>query len=316
MSIKGLLALGELNEQEGNSAEAQKAYQEALKREPENVQARRSLALLHTRKRELKKAIGNYEILFKNRDEVTSGDCLELALLCWETGNEKKAQEYLSRAISLEPDSPDCLLKIILMGEMRNKEKSAARLLQKISKEVISREVASEYLAASLIERLKYNEAAETLQSSSGKIPERSLSCYCYGMARMGEKKYAEALSAFKKARSLAREKDLLIKGLIYCSMGHIHAEKGNFKTGLAQLTAASTAAGEFLFPAKVDYETARLYALKGESSKALIFLRKSIRAGFNNSMLLKKDPSFDKLRKNSEFIRLSGMIHAPQEQN
>jgi tetratricopeptide (TPR) repeat protein len=300
-------ALAELYAKTGRIRDAVMEAQDILKRDPNNLEARKLLGRIYLRslgdvqagqgsQNVLKLAIDQYEQIIKIEPD-NADDHLLLGRLYFLNNDMQKAESEYKAAVKLEPDSEDAVTQL---AYLYNQEGDTARATQVLSS-----------------------------------IPDATRSAKLYsalGYTFEQQKQYKNAINAYKKAIELDRDNLDAIRGLAenlmndgqtdaaleqykiiadanpedaqtYLHMAEIYRKLGKFDLALDNLKKAGSMVPDSI---EVPYNTAAIYQAQGRYDEAIQILQELLKK------TEKPDTSYTQSEKNNRavFLERLGTIY------
>jgi tetratricopeptide (TPR) repeat protein len=306
-------ALAELYAKTGRIRDAVMEAQDILKRDPNNLEARKLLGRIYLRslgdvqagqgsQNVLKLAIDQYEQIIKIEPN-NADDHLLLGRLYFLNNDMQKAESEYKSAVKLEPDSEDAVTQL---AYLYNQEGDTARATQVLSS-----------------------------------IPDATRSAKLYsalGYTYEQQKQYKNAINAYKKAIELDRDNLDAIRGLAenlmndgqtdaaleqykiiadanpedaqtYLHMAEIYRKLGKFDLALDNLKKAGSMVPDSI---EVPYNTAAVYQAQGRYDEAIQILQDLLKK------TEKPDTSYTQSEKNNRavFLERLGTIYRDNNNN
>jgi tetratricopeptide (TPR) repeat protein len=306
-------ALAELYAKTGRIRDAVMEAQDILKRDPNNLEARKLLGRIYLRslgdvqagqgsQNVLKLAIDQYEQIIKIEPD-NADDHLLLGRLYFLNNDMQKAESEYKAAVKLEPDSEDAVTQL---AYLYNQEGDTARATQVLSS-----------------------------------IPDATRSAKLYsalGYTYEQQKQYKNAINAYKKAIELDRDNLDAIRGLAenlmndgqtdaaleqykiiadanpedaqtYLHMAEIYRKLGKFDLALDNLKKAGSMVPDSI---EVPYNTAAVYQAQGRYDEAIPILQELLKK------TEKPDTSYTQSDKNNRavFLERLGTIYRDNNNN
>ncbi len=290
--------LGKLMNEAGRLEEAEKALRDAVKSEPDSVEARDELGRVLVRQRKPEAALQVFEeILNVNPGHFQAWS--SKAGVCVKLERWKEAVSAYKEAIRLRPDSYQCYYNLAMaLEESCNHDaaidayKTAVRLNPDFTD-------AYNNLGIALSSLGRREEALETYSEAIRRKPEEFSLYFNMGMCFFEEGKYTQAAAAYRNALDLKPD-----ELEIYYYLGAALTELRNYNDAIEAYKSAleiKPSDGELY------YHLAAIYAMLGRYEIAGENLRQAV--GFNESVRedIKLNHAFDGMRGRNEFKKLIG---------
>lgn len=211
-SIPIHMALIGLRQQAGAPLdELQERLVAAIKQSPEALAPRLALVRLYLDNKDTKRALAAAQ-----EGSATIPDNAEMLLALAQvqqaTGDFNQALATAGKAATLQPDSPAPLLR---MAELQLAQKDASAALQTLKKALGSRPDSAQLQAAFVATAARVgrpDEARIALASLQQQFPKNAGLLVLEGDLEMGEKRFAAASKAYRRALSLREDSSLVIK--------------------------------------------------------------------------------------------------------
>lgn len=181
----------------GQTKLANKAWENALKIEPENESAILHLAASHSVENEPEKAIEYWEKFIKQEPDSAEG-YYQLGLIQDRAGNTEKARESFEKSISLRPDYPNAHLALAQIYERERKDYLAGQEYEKYLEYVPDNFSVLSYLGG-LYYKIKNYGAAESTFQKAYKINSKDYNInFWLGVLAAEKKDWTEAIRYFE----------------------------------------------------------------------------------------------------------------------
>ena len=269
--------LTDLYIQSGRLKDAVTEAEDILKREPNNLDARRILGRIYTRmigdtqqgkinEEMLRAATEQYQkIVAKDPKDMESW--LTLGRLYRTARNSVEAEKAYTHALSLDSNNEDALTGLaIVYSDVGDTKKAIEKLQAVTNKDPNPRTLTA--LASAYEQLHDYSSAAEVLRKAIELDPENSRvkRALAYNLLNSGAGNLDEALKYYKEfADEDAHDSEALLR------MAEIYREKRDFAKERAALDKAKAADPENL---EVRYEEVNLLAAEGQTDKAIETLK------------------------------------------
>ncbi len=295
----------------------QQLLEQAVAKDPKFSQAHATLSVLYViesadfvdgAKENLRRAIQSAERA-KELDPRLSDAYLAVGLAKTQEGRNQEAIETLRRALSLSPNADmvlDALGYTYLRAGLLEEAEAVTRRSLELNPGV---RVAQIMLARSLLFQGRTQEAEAEIRRAvqPGADQHEIDSVLALVNYYQGNLDKAEALANKVHGAGTLHERS------VFTFAGVVHAARGNRQ---AIDPAILRLRPEEVINPELAYWLSGLYALLGEETKSLEWLRHSIERGNENYPWLERDKNFDKLRTNPEFQRLAGEMRSRWEKN
>jgi TolB-like protein/tetratricopeptide (TPR) repeat protein len=217
--------------------------------------------------------------------------------LMWHDWDWAAAEREAKRAVALNPNSG---LAHFAYAHVLS---DLGRHQEAISEIVHARELDPTFLLLRALEGMflhhagRNDEALTRLQAALELDPNFWVTHLTLGKVYVQQRKYADAISEFTKAKELSRGNSEAIG-----SIGYVAALSGDTAKARAVLDEFKTLSAQHYIP---PYNVAMVYAGLGDQNEALAFLEKACNERDVRLTLLKVDPRWDACRSNPRFIAI-----------
>ncbi len=269
--------LAELYAHTGRIREAVEEGEEVLKRDPDNIDARRLLGRIYVRNlgdgsgnrqsqtELLRRATEQYEKITQ-LDPTDVESFLVLGRLYRVSNDFTKAEAALKKALALEPDSEDTLITLADMYRDLGDARGAVDLLERVTKKNAQPRLLA-LLGQSYEQARDYPKAVEAfrkaLEMDKGNLDfTRSL-----GQNLLNNEQYDEALKQFQRIVE-AEPQD----GAAFLRLGQIYRQKRQYDLALENFKKAQALSPDSM---EVPYNLALLYETQGRTDDAVAVLKK-----------------------------------------
>jgi tetratricopeptide (TPR) repeat protein len=218
--------------------EAEKLYQDVLKRNPSNEDACIFLGKGYAVKKELKKAVAQLSSCSKNNKKSGIYDYY-IGKLAIDQGKIEEAMASFKKAYNKQPDLTQAVNALGILYEEKEQFDSAIKLYEKhLDKKPMDQSVLNRVVQL-LFARERYNTVIPYAERLSDLEPENLNLKVKLGVLYTDAKKYPEAISVFKDLLAVAPSSD---KILYY--LGAIHQELKEFQSSIEYFNQIPSSSG------------------------------------------------------------------------
>ena len=282
--------IAELYRMSGRLREAVEEAQNALKANPDDLNARRVLAHIYTQEigdaqanhideGMARRAIEQYKLIAA-KDPKDADSLVMLGRLNRLVGDSVGAEEAFNKVLANDPDNEDAITGLAAVYSERNDPKAATALLEKLtSKSPTPRSLVA--LANSYEQMKQFGQAADAYSKAIELDPSRAELKAALAQAQTNAGRYDDAIKTFQE---LAEDNPQEV--LPYLGMAQIYRSEKDYDHAQSMLDKAKSVSADNL---DVQLEQVRLLDARGKTADAIAALKGVIdatnrRAGATNS--------------------------------